>query len=143
MDLLVAPKIVYRVDGPPGRGLWYSPDGKFVGEIHNGLSFCHASAMQMPYDESLVGWRSCTSTPQELLEWISLDEFARLEHDGFRPSVYLAKVTRKYIHKDPGTGTEIPLLVFEQSSATLIKLLTVTEFALLLPKHQLILNSSQ
>ena len=131
---VLKPRVVYRVDGPPSRGLWYNPEGFFVGEIHGKFSFCNASALQMPYDESLVGWRSGTSTPEELLHWISLDEFARLESAGFNPSMYEAQVTRSYIHTDPKTGDKIPHLVFEQKSAKLVRLLTVNEFARLLPE---------
>ncbi len=145
MDIFSAPTTVYRVDGPPNRGLWYNPDGKFVGEIHNNLSFCHASALEMPYDKTLVGWRSCTETLEDLLLWISLEEFVQLESRGFKASVYEAHQTKTYIHIDHATGLQMPHLVFKKDAARLIRLLSVRELGLQLEEDKLIssINLSQ
>ncbi len=132
MNNITVPTPLYKVDGPPNRGLWYNSDGKYVGEIHQGLAYLQASAFEMPFDLSLVGWRSATLTPQELLQWITLAELKILESEGFFASVYEAEEIREYIHTDPATGKQIPHLIFRDETAKLIEHLSVSQFSALL-----------
>ena len=79
----------YRVGKPETQqGLWYTPSGEFSGLIHTEYNFCKASALQMPYDEELVGYISVTQTLAELFKWFSKEELLRLQDEGYCIFVY-------------------------------------------------------
>lgn len=124
-------KQVFRIANlDPNRGLWYSPGGNFTGEIHNEFSFCRSSALKMPYNEELASdWRSATGTALELLHWFNLEELKQLEKHNFFVAIYLASEVKEYVHKDPDAGFELPHLIFNKNSSSLLKLIDVEEFS--------------
>lgn len=64
------------------QGLWYDRDGKFTGYIHDKLNFCSNKDLEMPYDEAIKGYMSCTLTLEDLKLWFTPEDIAKLkEHD--------------------------------------------------------------
>jgi hypothetical protein len=78
------------------QGLWYTPEGQFTGLIHTDYSFCKAAALQMPFDQELVGWLSATTTLEELFAWFSREEIQRLQLVGYYIYVYEAEHIKFY-----------------------------------------------
>lgn len=125
-----SPKLMYRIANvDPSRGLWYSPDGTFTGEIHSDLTFCRASALKMPFDENLAKkWSCATETADDLLVWFNLEEIEQLEKHGFYVAIYSATEYKTYQFSDPKTGIEIEHLIFKNDSTKLVELVTVDAF---------------
>ena len=90
-------KKFYRVGNPEtNQGLWYDYDGKFTGLIHNHFNFCRASALPMPYDETVVGWLSTTDTIENLFHWFNVEEIQKLEKHGYYLCIFEAEDYREY-----------------------------------------------
>lgn len=84
-------KIFYRVaHKDTNQGLWYDNKGEFTGLIHNELSFCKNKDLQMPFDESIVGWLSATDSLKDLWNWFTEEDVEQLEQHGFFITTYLA-----------------------------------------------------
>ena len=83
--------IFYRVGHVSNQqGLWYSPNGEFVGLIHKQFNFCLNNQLQMPYEPEIVGWLSATQTIDELLAWFPIEDIQRLETRCFSIMKYMA-----------------------------------------------------
>lgn len=99
------------------QGLWYNWDGEFTGLIHNKFNFCGSSNLQMPFDESVVGWLSATDTLENLWKWFTKEEVFKLQSYGYY--VYAFKVTDYKVHNNHqliSQTTSEPFLRIEISS---------------------------
>lgn len=83
-------KLFYRVGTDSKEGLWYDKEGNFTGLIHTEFDFCGASSLQMPFEQTLVGYLSVADTLEHLYTWFSRDEILRLQHKGYSIYEYLA-----------------------------------------------------
>jgi len=84
-------KLFYRVaNNKTEQGLWYDFNGNFTGLIHNDFNFCMSNKLPMPFDPEIVGWLSATETLDELFNWFSQEDIAKLENYGFEISIYEA-----------------------------------------------------
>lgn len=91
------PKIFYRLGHiTNGSGLWYNPDGQYHGSIHGMFNFCSNSALEMPYDEKIVGWLSACESLDELYNWFTKIDILRLQDYGYRVSCYGAADFRRH-----------------------------------------------
>jgi hypothetical protein len=87
------------------NGLWYNRDGVFTGRIHKEFNFCKNHELQMPYDESIVGWLSATDTLESLLFWFNPEDITKLRQHGYDVYKYTSTQHRFYanhwlIHPD-------------------------------------------
>lgn len=90
-------KRFYRVGNTDtNQGLWYDYNGEFTGLIHTKFNFCRASALPMPYDETVVGWLSTTDTLENLFHWFNEEEIKELEKHGYYLSIFEAEDYREY-----------------------------------------------
>jgi hypothetical protein len=91
-------EIFYRVGNlkQRNRGLWYSSQGKFTGDIHTKYDFCTHKDLQMPYDENIVGFLSAVTTLDELKKWFTPDDMKKLKPYGFRILEYKAFDFKQY-----------------------------------------------
>lgn len=71
------------------QGLWYNFDGSFSGLIHTKFDFCQNSTLRMDFDPSLIGWLSATPTIEDLWQWFSKEDIAKLEGHGWFITEYL------------------------------------------------------
>jgi len=78
------------------QGLWYDDKGKFTGLIHNEFNFCMNNKLPMPFDEDLVGWLSATDSLEDLFNWFSKEDIAKLEEHGWFITVYKADKVKEY-----------------------------------------------
>lgn len=91
------PKSFYRVASElTGQGLWYDQCGAFTGFIHNRFRFCMNRNLQMPFDESIVGWLSVTTSLDELFDWFSKEDIVKLQRHGWNIYEYQSDEFRKY-----------------------------------------------
>lgn len=89
--------IFYRVANiQDQKGLWYDYSGNFTGLIHNELSFCKASKLEMPFDEEMIGWLSATSSIKELFQWFPIEDILKLQKFGWRLVAYEAEDFKTY-----------------------------------------------
>ena len=64
-------KVFYRVGHiDTKQGCWYDIHGKFTGLIHNEFDFLSNKALQMPYNEKIVGYLSATASLEDLYLWV-------------------------------------------------------------------------
>lgn len=93
----MTPKIFYRIaNNKTKQGLWYDYEGNFTGLIHNTYNFCGASALPMPFDQTLVGWLSTTDKLETLFLWFTKEEIKKLEESGYELTVYEATDYKVY-----------------------------------------------
>lgn len=77
-------KKFYRVcDEVGGQGLWYKPNGEFVGLIHTRFNFCKNHDLKMDYDRDIVGYLSATDSYDTLMQWFDEDDIRKLQEFGF------------------------------------------------------------
>ena len=90
-------KAYYRVANiDTCQGLWYDSEGKFTGLIHKDFNFCMNKDLPMPFDPDLVGWLSATDSLEDLFNWFSKEDIARLENHGWFITIYDAEIVRQY-----------------------------------------------
>lgn len=103
-----------------GQGLWYSTKGDFTGLIHTAFDFCLNHSLEMPFDPDLVGWLSATDTLEDLFNWFSREDIARLQEFGYKIAVYEATEYRQYKNH----------LVISQTSSVLVETILVENIPL-------------
>lgn len=90
-------KLFYRVGTLDNRGMWYDNKGVYHGAM-NSPEFeklsCHK--VQMPYDESIVGYLSVAETLEELKHWFNDNDMALLAPLGFRILTFEATDYRRH-----------------------------------------------
>lgn len=72
------------------QGLWYKPNGEFVGLIHDRFNFCKNHDLKMDYDSDLVGYLSATDAYDTLMQWFDEDDIRKLHEFGFHIYEYEA-----------------------------------------------------
>lgn len=76
-------KHFYRI-GRESKGLWYTTDGIFTGDIHTKkYNWLQASNLQMPFDKEIQGFISVADSLEHLYQWFRTDEIKRLQKEGF------------------------------------------------------------
>jgi hypothetical protein len=83
-------RLFYRVGVDTAEGLWYTPEGEFIGKIHDEFKWLKASALEMPYDEEVVGYLSVADDLEHLHQWFGEDEIVELQKQGFKVFEYEA-----------------------------------------------------
>jgi hypothetical protein len=93
---MIEKRLFYRVGVDTAEGLWYTPQGKFTGKIHDEYSWLGASALEMPFDEEVVGYLSVADSMEHLYEWFTKDEIIKLQKEGFKVFEYEASDWKFY-----------------------------------------------
>jgi len=90
-------KLFYRIaHKDTQQGLWYDSKGNFTGLIHDKLNFCKNTNLPMPFDPEIVGWLSATDSLEDLFEWFSKEDIAKLEPLGWFITVYESENFKQY-----------------------------------------------
>ena len=77
-------KKFYRVCSEDDKqGLWYKPNGEFIGLIHDQFDFCKNHDLKMDYDPELVGYLSATDDYDTLMQWFDEEDIRKLQEFGF------------------------------------------------------------
>ena len=89
-------KLFYRIGAEDNQGLWYNPQGKFVGRIHEEFKWLGASDLEMPFERELQGWLSVADSLEHLYQWFSPQEIIKLQQQGFSILEYKASEVKWY-----------------------------------------------
>ena len=83
-------KRFFRVENLEDKegGLCYNSHGDYTGKIKKDYTFCKAHILEMPFDESVVGYRSVCDKLEDLEEWFTEECLQGLRGHGFVISVH-------------------------------------------------------
>jgi len=117
-------KQFYRIaNNETNQGLWYNIKGEFTGLIHEKFTFCKNTKLPMRFDKNVCGWLSATDTLQDLYNWFTEEDIARLEKFGYFITLYEAQDYRFYENH----------YLIDQKTSRMVTRLSLSEVRLLTP----------